>query len=105
MKVIPLAPVASQQINVTLGGQACSINVYQKSTGVYLDLFLNNQPISTTVRCLNEAELVEDRQYLGFVGNLMFVDTQGETDPTYTGFGPEPTGRYQLVYIEASDLA
>jgi hypothetical protein len=102
MKVIPLVAVASQQVNTTLGGQACSVNVYQKSTGVYLDLFLNNQPISTTVRCLNEAELVEDRQYLGFVGNLMFVDTQGETDPQFEGFGA--SGRYQLVYIEASDL-
>lgn len=105
MKPIPLVAVPSQQINITLAGQACSINVYQKSTGVYLDLFLNNQPISTTVRCLNEAELLQDRRYLGFVGDLMFVDVQGDTDPVYTGFGAEGTGRYQLVYLEAADLA
>jgi hypothetical protein len=104
MKVVPLVAVASQQINITLNGQACSINVYQKSTGIYFDLFFNNAPVRTTVRCLNESELLADAQYLGFVGDFMFVDTQGDTDPTYTGFGPEPTGRYQLVYLEASDL-
>jgi hypothetical protein len=105
MKTVPLIPIASQQVNITLDGQPCQINVYQKYTGLYLDLFLNGAPVSTTVRCLNQATLISDRQYLGFVGDLMFWDTQGDTAPAFAGLGPEGTGRYQLIYLEASDLA
>lgn len=105
MKTVPLAPIPSNQVNITLDGQPCQINVYQKYTGLYLDLFLNGVAISTTVRCLNQSTLIADRQYLGFVGDLMFWDTQGDTDPAYTGLGPEGTGRYQLIYLEAADLA
>jgi len=38
--------------------------------------------------------------YLGFSGDLEFVDTQGTDDPTFDGLGT----RYQLVYLEPSDL-
>ena len=38
--------------------------------------------------------------YLGFVGDLMFSDTQGTSDPSSPGLGT----RYLLMYIEASDL-
>lgn len=101
MKLVPLAAVSSQQFSITLNGQNCTISVYQKTTGVYFDLIVNGAPVSTTVRCLNEARLCEDRQYLGFVGDFIFYDTQGVTDPVYTGLG----SRYVLVYLEAADLA
>lgn len=101
MMTVPLAAVASQQFGITLNGQACQITVYQKTTGLYFDLLFNGDPITNTVRCLNFARLLQDRQYLGFSGDFMFVDTQGDTDPTYTGLG----ARYQLIYLEAADLA
>ena len=47
MKGIPLKPVPSQTLSVLLNGQNCQISVYQKSTGVYLDLHINNSPIVT----------------------------------------------------------
>lgn len=106
MKVIPLQAIESQQFTIGLNGQNCNLNVYQKTTGLYLDLFLDNQPVSTTVRCLNCARLLEDRQYIGFVGDLMFVDTQSQTgilqgtDPTYLGLGSQ----YELWYLEAADI-
>lgn len=101
MQVIPLAAIPSQQFGITLAGQNCTIAVYQKTTGVYFDMLLNNQPFTSTVRCLNAAPLCEDRQYLGFVGDFVFVDTQGETDPQYEGLGT----RYQLIYLEAADTS
>lgn len=106
MKVVPLQAVPSQQLTIGLNGQNCSINVYQKTTGLYLDLLLNNVPVSVGVRCLNCARLLEDRQYSGFVGDLMFVDTQSPTgvlegtDPTYTGLGSQ----YELWFLEEIDL-
>jgi hypothetical protein len=99
MKQIPIASTPSQTLNVTLGAQSCKINLYQKSTGVYLDLSINNVPIVTAVLCLDRVKLVR-HAYLGFIGNLGFIDTQGKADPDYTGFGT----RYQLIYLEVTDL-
>lgn len=100
MQQIPLAAVPSQSFGITLGGQNCVLSVYQKSTGLYLDLSVGGVPISTTVRCLNEARLCKDRQYL-FTGDFLFYDTQGDSDPDYTGLG----GRFVLIFLEAADLA
>lgn len=101
MQQVPLAAVPSQSFGITLNNQNCTISVYQKTTGLYFDLSLDNEPITSTVRCLNEARLCEDRQYLDFVGDFLFYDTQGDSDPDYTGLG----GRFVLIFLEAADLA
>lgn len=101
MKIIPLSALASQTLNTILGNQNCQFAVYQKNTGLYLDLSVNNAPISTTVRCVVNARLLLDRGYLGFVGDIGFVDTQGTDDPLYTGLG----SRWLLIYLEVADLA
>ena len=43
--------------------------------------------------CLNNVGLVRE-SYLGFIGQLVFVDIQGTDDPYYTGLGL----RYLLTY-------
>lgn len=100
MMTIPLQAVAAQTLNVSLAGQNCAINVYQKSTGLFLDLYVDDAPIVTAVLCHDRVMIVRDA-YLGFVGDLCFADTQGVNDPVYAGLGAE----FQLVYLEASDLA
>lgn len=99
MQTIPLSAVASQKLNVLLAGQNCQIKVYQKTTGVYLDLAINDAPVKSGVLCRDRVLLVR-HAYLGFIGDLVFFDTQGVSDPAYQGLG----ARYQLVYLEASDL-
>lgn len=99
MLQIPISAVPSQSLSVQLAGQQCQINVYQKSTGVFMDLLVDNAPIVTTMLCQDRVKLVR-HQHLGFVGDLAFVDTQGAQDPEYTGFG----SRYLLIYLEASEL-
>jgi hypothetical protein len=108
MKVVPLAAIPSQALNVTLGNQNCQLVVYQKTTGLYLDLSVSSVPVSTTVRCVVSTRLLLDRQYSGFIGDFGFIDTQppngdvGQAeDPVYTGLG----GRWVLIYLEAADLA
>lgn len=93
-QLIPLTAVASQSFSVQLGTQNCSINLYQKSTGLFFDLALNGTTIVQSMICLNLVGLVRE-SYLGFTGQLTFFDTQGTNDPDYTGLG----SRYQLVYI------
>ncbi|VBB10623.1 phage baseplate plug family protein [Burkholderia stabilis] len=97
---IPLTANPAQKLSVLLAGQNCQISVYQKTTGLYLDLSVNNAPIKSGIICRDRVLLVR-HAYLGFVGDLTFFDTQGVDDPEYSGLGT----RWQLVYLEAGDLA
>lgn len=96
---IPLQATPAQSLSVVLNNQNCQINVYQKSTGLYLDLAVNNSPIVNAVICLDRVKIVREA-YLGFQGDLAFADIQGTSDPDYMGFG----SRYLLIYLEPSDL-
>lgn len=100
MQLIPLQAVPSQSLSVQLNGQACSIAVYQKSTGLYIDLGVNGTALMFGVICENNNRLVR-YAYLGFVGDLVFTDSQGSADPDYTGLG----SRFNLIYLEPADLA
>jgi hypothetical protein len=94
MLTIALQPVPSQQLQVVLGGQNCQIAVYLKGEHLFVDLNSNGVDISTAVIARDVISLVPTA-YLGFVGELVFTDTQGSRDPTFDGLG----SRYQLVYI------
>lgn len=99
MKEIPIDAVPSQKLNVTLAEQYCTISIYTIPRGLFLDLSVDGSPIVTGALCLNGARLMREA-YLGFTGDLVFVDTQGSADPSYTGLG----SRFVLFYLEASDL-
>ena len=92
---IPLTATPSQRCTVNLAGQLCVVQVDQKySGGVFLSLTANGKPIITSRMCRDRVGLIRS-QYLPFVGNLAFVDTQGDNDPDWSGFGT----RYKLAYI------
>lgn len=93
MKIIPLQNVPSQTFSVLLSGQNCQIRVEQKGDYLYLSLAVNNAPIINTVICRDRVALVR-YAYLGFIGDLTFIDTEGANDPQYIELGT----RYQLVY-------
>ena len=93
MQIIPLTPVAAQTFTVQLGSQQCTINLYQKSTGLFIDLTANGNVIVDSMICLDAVGIVRE-VYLGFIGQLVFIDTQGNDNPEYTGLG----SRYILTY-------
>ena len=99
MQIVPINPVPSQTLTVTLADQLCSILIRQTSTGLYLSLSLPSGPIISSTLCLNTVRLVRDA-YLGFVGDLAFFDTQSFDDPQFTGLG----SRWFLAYLETADL-
>ncbi len=99
MLAIPLTAVPNQTLKATLNGQYCTLNIYTLSTGLYLDLLVNGSPIVQGVLCLNKVLIVREL-YLGFIGDLVFADTQGESDPDYTGLG----SRFVLMYVYPSEL-
>ncbi len=94
MQIIPITAVPSQTLNAVLAGQSCKINIYEKSTGVFFDLFVSDVAIETGVICRDRNKLV-NRGYLGFIGDLAFCDLQGTSDPFSSGMGT----RFVLVYL------
>ena len=100
MQQIALSPVPNQNFQATLGGQASTIVLWTRSTGLFLDLYLGTSLVIGGVLALNNVLIVR-QTYLGFAGDLAFYDTQGTTDPVYTAFGT----RYVLRYFSPADLA
>ena len=99
MLIVPLIAAPSQTLTIQLSNQPCTINVYQLSTGIFIDLYVNDQPVITSVIGQDRNRIVRDL-YLGFIGDLSFFDTQGTDDPIYTGLGT----RFVLLYLSPSDL-
>lgn len=96
---VGLQAVKSQTLLVTLGGQQCTIRLIQRESFLYMDLSVNNTPVFQGVPCLYGNKMVR-YAYLGFKGDLVFIDSQGESDPSYDGLG----GRFILYYIEENEL-
>lgn len=100
MQQIATQPVPNQQLQAVVGGQMCQISIYQKPQGLFVDVNSNGSDISTAVLACDAVPLVPIG-YTGFQGNLLFTDTQGTSDPDYTGLGT----RFQLVYLTAAEYA
>jgi hypothetical protein len=100
MQTIPLQAIPNQTMQVQLGGQACTLNVFQFAYGLFATLLVGAEQIVVSQPCQNGNRLVRDA-YLGFSGDLAVVDTQGTSDPVYTGLGT----RWQMVYFAPADLA
>ena len=101
MQQIPIRAVSNQTLFTTLGSQDVQINIRQRITGVYFDLYLSNTRLVSAVYGRNMTPMVVDA-YLGFVGDVMWVDTLGlNQDPVWSGLGTQ----FALVYLSASDLS
>lgn len=92
---IPISALPSQIVSVVLSGQSCRINISQKSTGLFVNLYVNDALIVGGVICLNSVPIVRDA-YLGFKGDLLFYDIQQFADPVYSDLGT----RFKLLYMQ-----
>lgn len=99
MMLIPIQALPNQNLQVQLANQPCTIELIQTAYGLICNLYISSTLIIGGVLCENLNRIVRSL-YLGFIGDLVFNDTQGTSDPDYTGLGM----RYQLIYLEASDL-
>lgn len=92
--------IPNQTLQAQLGTQPTILNIYQYTYGMFMDVYIGPTPIITGVICENLNRIVRDA-YLGFSGDFIWNDTQGTSDPIYTGIGT----RFQLIYLTAADLA
>jgi hypothetical protein len=100
MLIIPLATFAGQTLVTSPGSQSLGLAIYQKSTGLYVDIANGGAPVLYGVLGRDRVKMVRDA-YLGIDGDLMFVDQQGDLDPTYSGLGT----RFLLFWLSAADVA
>ena len=99
MRTIPLQALRSQSISVELAGQQCTIRLIQRQSFLYMDLTVDGLVVMQGVPCLYANKMVR-YSYLGFTGDLVFMDNSGQSQPSYDGLGD----RFPLYYMEASDL-
>lgn len=100
MLTIPIQPTAAQVVKVVLSGQNCQINLYQKNEGLFCDVNADDVEIMSGALCQDATPIIA-RDYAGFVGNLLFIDTQGSSKPDYTGLN----SRFMLIYLDAAKYA
>lgn len=100
MLLVPTRPTPNQSLQIQLASQPCTINVYQLLYGLFVDLYVADVLIIAGVIALDRNRIVRSA-YLGFAGDLAFIDTQGDGDPVYTGLG----SRYALAYLTAAEVA
>jgi len=113
MLLIPLSAVPSQQLTASLNNQSVTISVYQRgmppNANLYCDVSADGVPLVNCRACraysgsTDEAPpfLLLNARYWGFAGDFIFIDTQDDEDPQYTGLG----ARWQLLYFTPADLA
>lgn len=97
---VPLSAVPSQTLAIVLAGQACEIALRQNGDNMYFDLTVNRVNIVRSRIVRNKQLLLLDMKYRGFVGDFIFNDSQGDTQPVFTGLA----GRYTLYYVAPGDL-
>lgn len=92
-EVVPLLPVSSQVLTVTLDGQSCRIEVFARTFGMFVNVFVADVAVALGVQARDRVPIVR-AGYSGFRGDLMFVDTQGSDDPVAASLG----GRHFLAF-------
>ena len=100
MLIVPTLATPSQTLNAQLNNQNCNLNIYQKFYGLFMDVYLGTTLVIGGVACWYN-NLIVRSAYLGFIGDFVWTDTQGQTDPVYTGLND----RYFLLYLAPSDIA
>lgn len=96
---IPIQAVPNQTLSVTLARQNVQLALRQFEDSIYIDVSVSTKSIARTRVCRDRQRILLDVGYLGFIGDLAFVDTRGAADPQYFGLG----SRFQLFYLAAGE--
>jgi len=100
MQNISLKPWKAQEVSITLDGQAMTLRIVQRSTGLFMDVGIDNRWIAQGVLCLNCNKIIR-YPYLKIRGELFFADIKGNLDPCYDELG----SRFKLFYATAEEMA
>ena len=94
MQEIPLQKIPYQIVTVSLGGQECLISIRQNDNGLFVSVSVSGALVVSSIIARDFVPIV-CIGYTGFIGNLVFNDSQGVSDPSYEGLGE----RFNLIYL------
>lgn len=83
---IPLTQVVSQEFEIILKEQSCTLAVYQKDENVFVDLTVDGTVIFAGMKALDRQGL-KISDYMAFNGQLWFEDLNGTENPNFSEFG------------------
>lgn len=93
----------TQQFTVSLDGVSTTIKLHQRTSGLFIDMYVGDKQILSGVRCMNATKIIRYK-YLhalsGIAGELFFADSLGINDPEYSELGT----RYKLYYLTADEV-
>lgn len=90
---IPLQATPGQTMQILLGGQPCTLSVYQRASALYCDCRVGEAVAWRGRLCRNMVNLCSFA-HESFSGALFFVDMEGFVDPHFSGLG----SRWRLMY-------
>jgi hypothetical protein len=97
---IPLIAAPAQTLATSLGRQYVRINLYFRAyTGLLCDVLVSDELIIGGVACHDRNRIVRDA-WLGFTGDLSFVDQRGHNDPDWRELG----SRYLLLWYSPEEI-
>lgn len=94
---IPLSAIPFQIVNAVVNGQNYRITVRQLGSEIYTSLVVDDEQVTNSVMAVARGKLIPWSQTIAQT-MLVWIDTQGNERPQYTGLGD----RWRLVY-EASE--
>jgi hypothetical protein len=97
--IIPLSAVPSQTLAINIAGQACRIALRSNGGNLYFDLTVGGSSIVSSKICRNRQRLLLGVKYRGFIGDFIFDDTQGDSQPSFSGLNT----RWLLYYVAANE--
>ena len=90
---IPIKPIPAQVLIVVLSQQRCTITLQLRGDNLYFSLDVDGTQ-TVRNRIIRDRATLSGDAYLGLVGQIYMADTQGKSDPEYTGLG----SRWLLMY-------
>lgn len=94
---IPLKAAPMQKVSVTVQNQDVVISLVPRLNKLYATVAVDKQVVVRERVCLHAVPIVNEA-YRGLVGDLFFVDLQGNDDPNWQELG----SRFVLCYTGAS---
>ena len=94
MLAIPIAATPSQTLSVLLSGQDVRLNIYQKTTGLFVDVLVAGVTLVSCAIARDRVPIIRN-DYRGFIGDIFFKDLLGASDPNYSGLGTQFVLGYQ----------
>lgn len=92
---IPVTAAANQSLSAVLDNQACLLGLRTLNGSLYISVSIAGAPVISTRICRDRQRILVNAQYRGMRGELIFIDTQGSSDPAFSGLGT----RFLLLYV------